>query len=144
MTDAIILYNYALSKSVDLTKCHPKITRQGVNPLAIISLPTDKTAKTSRQYSVDLTMVQDNISIDFVLKDGIGTNDFVSGTTSYEKLWDMFLSGGTKYLVWGDTGMTKIKVVILSMTITNEPGQKNILIGNVKLAVVMKAIPPPV
>jgi hypothetical protein len=142
MTNAIILYNYDLTKSVDLTKCHPRISRKGVNPLVIISMPTDKTEKTSKQYSIDLTMVQDNISINFVLKDGIGTNNFASGTTSYEKLWNMFVAGGTKYLVWGDTGMTKLKVVILSLDITNEPGQKDILIGSIVLAVVTKAVAP--
>jgi hypothetical protein len=142
MVNAIILYNYGLTKSVDLTKCNPRISRQGVNPLVVLPLPTDKTNKTSNQYSIDLTMVQDNISISFILKDGIGSNNFASGTTSYEKLWDMFLAGGTKWLVWGDTGMTKFKIVILSLTTTNEPGQKDILVCSINLAVVAKSIAP--
>jgi hypothetical protein len=139
MTDTLILQNYSTAKQVDLTKANASISRQMVNPLAIISIPTDKTLKASRQYFVDLTMVQDTITIDFILRDGIGTHDGAGGTTNYEKILDMFTAGGTKWLVWG--GKTFI-VAVQSFNAINEPGQKDILRCNIKLAVGTKAIPP--
>jgi len=138
MTDGLIIYDKANSASVDLTSNNPRVTRGLINPMVVIALPADKAAAISKQYGIDLMMVQDIITIDCILTDGIGSNNPASPSTKYEKLVSLMLNKNSKHLVWGPTTMTKYIVGMLSLNFTNEAGQKNILHTSIKLAVLAK------
>ena len=120
------------AKVVDMSLCHPNITRALSNPLVVVPIPSDKTNKKARQYILDLTMVTDSISIDCVFKDGFGTHNFISGTTNYEKLMGIFVDGGTGLLTWGLDGNT-ITVKSASLSFKFEAGFKDIVYCSMKL-----------
>lgn len=82
------------------------IDMQGNNPLIIIPVPTDASSSSMSggAESINLKMLTHNIIITVELFDAVGTFNFVSPTTTFEKLWYMFkYDGGTKTLVLGST-----------------------------------------
>ena len=77
---------------------------QGNNPLIIIPVPTDSSSSSTSggAESINLKMLTHNIIVTVKLFDAIGTFNFASPTTTFEKLWYMFkYDGGTKTLVLG-------------------------------------------
>ena len=76
----------------------------GNNPLILIPVPADPTSSSTSggAEAINLKMLTDNIIVTFSLFDAIGTFNFASPTTTFEKLWYMFkYDGGTKTLVLG-------------------------------------------
>jgi hypothetical protein len=78
------------------------VDMQGNNPLIIIPVPTDASSASMSggAESINLKMLTHNIIVTFKLFDLLGTFNFASPTTTFEKLWYMFkYDGGTKTLV---------------------------------------------
>jgi hypothetical protein len=77
---------------------------QGNNPLIIIPVPTDSSSTTTSggAETINLKMLTHNIIVTFKLFDLLGTFNFTTPSTTFEKLWYMFkYDGGTKTLILG-------------------------------------------
>jgi hypothetical protein len=147
MTFKLQLQNDAGTVTVDLTKLGASVSRTFLNSGAIpIQLPPDNTGATNNQGQkvFDLSLVADTININCTLKDGvgrwrIGTGDSISSVQAYtnaEKLmyFAKYKKAGQNYasqvyLRWGDDAYqtTRFAVTISNLSITNEPGQKDLL-----------------
>jgi len=130
----IFIENVAGTISVNLTNLSPNVSRDGTNPLIVISVPTDETASTTAggAETMNLRMMKDSLTVSFKLTDGLGEHRYTIATasTNYEKLEYLFkYDEGKKKFYWGDTTKATclFYVVIERLSIPTEAAKKDLI-----------------
>lgn len=119
--------------SVDLTNLGVQVTHRFSNPIIVFDTPRVD-LNTSNSVGINIGFITEAFDLRFTLTDGLGSMDYASPTTNYEKLFSMAYKVNPKTFKINDKTMT---VHIENINLPWVAGQKDLSIdGSMSVRVV--------